>query len=271
MSKIFMRTLGTGLDIVLLHGWGLHSGVWDDILPALAAEHRVTAMDLPGHGRSSTVSRQVHSPGCGNGDGADSGDILQSMAGQLAAAAPRRAVWMGWSLGGMAALQVASQSPERVEKLILVCCNARFSRCADWPHAMDPKLIMQFAEALESDYEGTLRRFLALQLRGSERERKTRHSLRRSLMSGGKPDIAALRDGLAVLRDADLRAEFSRIACPCLLVLGERDTLVPAAAGAAMRHLLPHARVTVIPGAGHAPFLSHAPAFLRAVLEFLHD
>jgi pimeloyl-[acyl-carrier protein] methyl ester esterase len=273
-SGIFTHTLGTGPDIVLLHGWGLNSGVWDDILPALGAEHRVTMMDLPGHGRSSTVSRQAHSPGggsAGGGDRVDSGAILQAMAGQLAAAAPRRAAWMGWSLGGMAALQVASQSPGRVEKLILISCNARFSRCADWPHAMDPKLIVQFAEELKSDYEGTLHRFLALQLRGSERERETQRSLRRSLMSGGKLDTIALCNGLAVLRDADLRAEFSRIACPCLLVLGERDTLVPVEAGEAMKNILAHARVTVIAGAGHAPFLSHSSAFLQAVLEFLHD
>jgi pimeloyl-[acyl-carrier protein] methyl ester esterase len=269
MSDIFTHTLGTGTDIVLLHGWGLHSGVWDDILPALAAEHRVTAMDLPGHGHSSTLPRRAHPLGAGNAFCAR--DILQTIAEKLAAAAPHRAVWMGWSLGGMAALQAASATPERVEKLILISCNARFSRSADWPHAMDAHLMVQFAEELELNYEGTLRRFLALQLRGSERERETQRRLRRTLLSGGRPDIAALRDGLAVLRNGDLRAELSRIACPCLLVLGERDTLVPAAAGETMGRLLPRARVTVIPGAGHAPFLSHSSAFLQAVLEFLHD
>ena len=43
---------GDGPDLVLLHGWGMHGGVWDELVPRLAARFRVHVPDLPGHGRS---------------------------------------------------------------------------------------------------------------------------------------------------------------------------------------------------------------------------
>ena len=50
--KLHVETTGSGPDLVLLHGWGLHSGAWDDVLPRLAASATVHTVDLPGHGHS---------------------------------------------------------------------------------------------------------------------------------------------------------------------------------------------------------------------------
>ena len=46
---------GSGADLVLLHGWGLHSGAWDEVAPLLARRFRVHAIDLPGHGLSAAM------------------------------------------------------------------------------------------------------------------------------------------------------------------------------------------------------------------------
>ena len=52
--KLYTETLGAGPDLVLLHGWGLHAGVWESTAAELAKSWRVTLVDLPGHGRSPT-------------------------------------------------------------------------------------------------------------------------------------------------------------------------------------------------------------------------
>ncbi|MDQ2696376.1 MAG: alpha/beta fold hydrolase, partial [Pseudomonadota bacterium] len=68
----------------------------------------------------------------------------------------------------------------------------------------------------------------------------------------------------------DLRAELAAIRCPALLLMGQRDRLVPAGCGPAMAALLPATRLHLFEGAGHAPFFSHPEAFVRHLREFLN-
>jgi pimeloyl-[acyl-carrier protein] methyl ester esterase len=255
VSRLFVETVGSGPDLILLHGWGLHSGVWDELVPVLAGEFRLTLVDLPGHGHSSCAAMPPS---------------LEGVAQQLAEAVTGPAAWLGWSLGGMVALQLTGQAPGCVQRLILVAASARFTRTPDWPDAVDPAVMETFAADLEQDYQGTLRRFLALQLRGSAHARQVQRYLHQRLLSQGPPRPAALRAGLSFLRDSDLRPALARIACPVLIMVGARDPLVSPGAGLAMQRSLRGSRLVVIPGAGHAPFLSHPQVFLRELTRFLH-
>jgi pimeloyl-[acyl-carrier protein] methyl ester esterase len=89
------------------------------------------------------------------------------------------------------------------------------------------------------------------------------------VLVAGAPDSAALRIGLRILRDADLRAELPRVRMPTLVLAGERDALVPAAACAALATALPQARAHIMERAAHAPFLSHLDEFCTEVRHFL--
>ena len=81
-------------DIVLIHGWGLHAIVFDDIVPALLERFRVTVVDLPGMGQSPMP----------NGD-----YTLDFLADEVLAIMPERAHVLGWSLGGLFALWLAGR------------------------------------------------------------------------------------------------------------------------------------------------------------------
>ncbi|HET8708241.1 MAG TPA: alpha/beta fold hydrolase, partial [Pseudomonadales bacterium] len=97
--------------LVVLHGWGLNAVVWDDIMPALLKHFEVTVIELPGFGRSPMPS----------------GDYtLDYLVEHVLKVAPERAVWLGWSLGGVVATQIAAQFPMRVEALVTVATNACF-------------------------------------------------------------------------------------------------------------------------------------------------
>src|SRR6185437_12924270 len=54
-TSLYMETQGQGPELLLLHGWGLHGGIWDTLVPKLAPHLRITRVDLPGHGRSRDV------------------------------------------------------------------------------------------------------------------------------------------------------------------------------------------------------------------------
>ncbi|MDA1107287.1 MAG: pimeloyl-ACP methyl ester esterase BioH [Proteobacteria bacterium] len=254
--NLFSETAGHGPDLVLLHGWGLHSGVWDETAAALAENFRVTWIDLPGHGRSPWLSG--HSS-------------LTTLTQQLLDSAPPHAIWLGWSLGGIIALQLAAQHPERVNKLVLVASTPKFVNAPDWEHGVAADTLDEFVRALASDYRSCIKRFLALQLRGSAHAAQTLRRLDAIAFRYGEPDRRALSAGLELLRDSDLRSELGGITCPSLVIAGERDTLTPPDAQRYLAAHLPQAHLSVIPRAGHAPFLSHAPEFLRALNESMQQ
>lgn len=251
---LYTHTLGEGPDVVLVHGWGMHSGVWEDVVEGLLDHHRVTVLDLPGHGYSRLL---------------EAGHALNDLAVAVLAAAPISATWIGWSLGGLVAQQAALIAPERVSRLALVNSTPCFVQRPDWPHGIALPVLRRFAEELRQDHRAVLKRFIALEVHGSEHASAQLKQLKAMLFQHGEPDVAALEDGLAILETSDLRGELSRIQCPTLLLMGQRDQLVPAGAGEALLQLLPDAQLHVFPRAGHAPFFSHLQEFVTELQAFL--
>jgi pimeloyl-[acyl-carrier protein] methyl ester esterase len=251
--SIYTHTSGTGPDLVLVHGWGLHGGIWDRFVPLLEAHFRVSCVDLPGHGRSDWQGEVT----------------LDAMTDAVLSVAPAPAAWLGWSLGGLVATRAAIMAPDRVMALITIASTPCFVRKPDWQNAMLPVLLDTFAAELAQDYVRTLNRFLALQVRGSDRYGEVLKTLRALLQAHGEPDAAGLRAGLQVLQTADLRDSLGDIDCPVLLIMGERDTLVPVNAGQAASELFPDAQLSVIEGAGHAPFIAQPEVVAKYVRRFL--
>lgn len=246
---------GHGPDIVMIHGWGLHGGAWGALPAHLAGRFRVTVVDLPGHGRSPRRAPLR----------------LDTLAAAVAERLDGPAVWLGWSLGALVALSAALQFPDKVQKLVLTGATPRFTRATDWPQAMGAELLEQFAAELQADYQATLQRFLSLQVGGADGAHATLRALRTELLRHGVPDAAALREGLMILLHADLRARLSEIGVPVRIIHGGRDRLSFPEAARELATRLPHARLDMIAGAGHAPFLSHTREFNACLDEFLHD
>ncbi|MGH8282480.1 MAG: pimeloyl-ACP methyl ester esterase BioH [Gammaproteobacteria bacterium] len=252
--KLHTETTGRGPDVFLLHGWALHSGVWRGIAPKLAQTFRVTCVDLPGHG----LSRALPMPA-----------TLPELAKQLLIVAPENAVWLGWSLGGLVCLRAVLDFPEQLRALALVSATPRFVTAEDWPCAMPPAQLQQFVVELGHDYRKTVQRFLALQVRGDASARDTLRQLREAVFARGGPHPSGLAQGLALLRDNDLRTELSHIAVPALVMAGDHDRLTPPQASAALAVAIPRAKLLRFPRAAHAPFLSHPAEFIAALESFM--
>jgi pimeloyl-[acyl-carrier protein] methyl ester esterase len=238
--------------LVLLHGWGMNLRVFDGLRAALAAHHRVTAIDLAGHGRSPWTA----------------GTSSQQQLARLAAVLPRDAVLVGWSLGGQLALQLAAEPSLAVRQLVLIATSPRFVRADDWPHGLPAATLRQFAAQLTHDAGQTIDDFIELQLRGSADAATVRAALQDALRLHGAAEPAALAAGLTLLEGNDLRALAPHIEVPVLVITGQYDRVTEAQAGQALAQLLPQAQLLNIRRAGHAPFLSHPGRVAAAMLAF---
>jgi len=250
---LMAETWGEGRDLVMLHGWGMNSSVWSDFADGLAEQYRITLIDLPGHG---------HSPFRGQ-------QSLAAWTEACLAVAPESAVWLGWSLGSMVALQAAHLAPARVSGVMVLAGMPRFVQAEDWPHAMAPHILDLFVHALGDDHRGTLERFLALQMLGSALAKETLRNLKQRLRERPDPHPEALQNGLDLLKRTDLRAALKELDCPTAWLYGDRDTLAPAAAAGLLHRWLPEVSSQVIAGAAHTPFLSHPTETRQAVNRFL--
>lgn len=254
MSALYSDTFGHGPDLVLLHGWGLHGGIWEGARESLAQRFRVHVVDLPGYGLSPALAPYT----------------LAALANSVAQAMPERVHVVAWSLGGQVALQWAGVCPQQIDKMILIGTTPSFAQRAGWVHGLSESVMAEFAVSLEQDYEGTLKRFLSLQARSGDEARATIAALREKLFTRGRPSIETLRAGLKILSDLDMRDAVADIQHPTLVIHGSHDTLTPPAAGQWLAAAMPQAQLALIGGAAHAPFLSHPQATLAAIDRFLH-
>lgn len=252
MTTLYWQTIGEGdRDLVLLHGWGLNAEVWGSVLPRLAAHFRLHLVDLPGYGRS-------------QGYGAMS---LPQMAEILLAAAPQRACWLGWSLGGLVAGQIALMRPERVSGLITVASSPCFAAQDDWP-GIRPEVLSGFQQQLSYDFKRTVERFLALQTLGTESARQDARLLKTVVLDQPLPSVEVLNGGLELLRSADQRQTLQALPMPVLRIYGYLDGLVPRKVAALLDELWPRSSSVILPKAAHAPFISHPEAFSHIISQF---
>lgn len=255
MDNLYIHTTGSGPDLVLLHGWAMHGGVFAPLVDALRADFTLHVVDLPGHGhsRDSVLALQL-------------APVVDTLAARLPPA-----LWLGWSLGGLFALEAAHRHPLQVRGLVMLASTPRFVRGDDWPHGMSAEIFQDFAHGLRHDYRGTLDRFIALEAFGSDDARSEIRALRDAVFARGEPAAQVLADGLGLLETGDLRDVLPALRMPGLWLAGRRDRLVSPRAMEAAAALAPQARVHVVASAGHAPFLTHPDAVADAVRAFAAD
>ena len=251
--NLHCSTLGKGRPLILIHGWGMHGGVWNECAGELARHFRVLCPDLPGHGHSPAPRTPIG---------------LTDLAGACLPLLEEKSLILGWSLGGLVALALARQAPERVAGLVLTGATPRFAAGEDWPHGMAPRMLEAFRTRLAEDAPRTLQRFLALQAQGDSAGRGLLRRLQTIAARAPAPDTTALASGLAILENSDLRPTLAGISCPVLVIHGETDALVPVAAAAHLADALPRASLQRFARSGHVPFLSRAGEFLRCLVEF---
>ncbi|MDO6562829.1 pimeloyl-ACP methyl ester esterase BioH [Amphritea sp. 1_MG-2023] len=237
-------------SLVLLHGWGMHSGIWQTLIPELERHYQLTVIDLPGLGQSAECRPAVYD--------------IDSITTLVAAVAPKSAIWLGWSLGGIIAMSFAQRFPERVSRIITLGTSPCFIARDDWPFGMAATTYDQFEVNLKANSGKTLQRFNRLQVQGSGTARADLKILQQ-IVADAQPTDQSLSDSLTLLRQ-DYRELYRRLPLPTLHLLCELDTLAPAAMAEALSTLQTQTQVAVLPGQSHVGFLS-APACMAETIR----
>ena len=241
---------GQGQSIVMVHGWGFNGGVWDEMAQRLSGDFRVIRPDLPGHGRSRFCEQ---------------GFQLDRLVDAITERVDGPAIWVGWSLGALLALKAAIRHPDQVQGVISIAGTPSFTIRRGWHHGIRRELLEGFDEELSADWKLALRRFLALQAKGSHYALVHRV---RAMMNAQLPTPEGLRVGLDLLRSTDLRYEVHQIDCPVMAIHGAKDKLVPLAGTNAWTSQLADARLLAFTDGGHMPFLSHPDEVEAAIRGF---
>lgn len=252
--KPHVNITGTGPNLALIHGWGLHGGIWNTLLPQLEKKFTIYNIDLPGFGRSA-----VH-------DGLYNLDYLVE---SVAVVIPDSCYLLGWSLGGLVATGLALKRPNCIKKLITVASNPSFVADEQWQYGMQANALKSFMKDLEQDYEGTVLRFLGVQTMGSATQKEDLKQLKASVFTHGQPAPKALRGGLQILYETNLIDQLKQLTMPLLGLYGRFDSLVPAKVASDVTQHLPKSEVIIYRQSAHAPFLSARDAFIRDVTAFL--
>lgn len=252
---IHTETYGSGEPLVLIHGWAMHSGIWRGFAKQLGAYYQVISVDLPGHGKSEKLPQFT----------------LEAISLHLQKILPDSvSTLIGWSLGGVVALDLASRFPERIKKVAIIGSNPCFVKTSNWA-GMKPETLEKFAADLTADCRGTLLRFLSLQVKGLSDYKAIFKELKTALEACEPPQAEVLQGGLEILQQQDLRPQLAQLHCPAQVILGSHDTLVPVAVGLQIQALNPRLQLQIIDKAAHVPFLSHPQHLISLLRNFMEN
>ncbi|MFV0574788.1 MAG: pimeloyl-ACP methyl ester esterase BioH [Vibrio sp.] len=255
---IYWQSQGNGQNLVLIHGWGMNGAVWQQVMDVLSQSFCVHSVDLPGYGFSNEAAAD------------DLDDICQ----QVLDSAPEKAVYLGWSLGGLVATQIALTQPSRVEKLITLASSPRFSAnkelSADkaWRGIM-PKVLTDFTQQLSDNFIKTVEGFMQLQAMGSPSVKDDVKWIKQQVFSRPMPNQAALAIGLDILAQVDLRSALADIQVPTLRLYGRLDGLVPKSIIPQVDAYMPNSESFVFQSSSHAPFMTEPELFCDKVSQFI--
>ena len=241
--KLAVREAGDpkGLPVVLLHAFPMSGAMWEPQIEALKS-FRILIPDLRGFGGTPLAAPWLIEHAAA--------DVLESFEG--------KAAFVGLSMGGYIALQIAAAAPERVCGLVL--CDTRAE-----PDANENKL--KRAAAIDFVRKNGVEAFLGPFLKDAVANPKTLDFLKGVAVKSSPEAVMAALTALAARPDAV--PGLAKIKVPTAVIVGSQDKITPLPLSEAMRSRIPGAELHIIPDAGHFSNAENPAAFNERLVSFL--
>ena len=173
---------------------------------------------------------------------------------------------VGWSTGGVAALETSARYPEKVACLVLLSATARFRTAEGYTSGVRPAVLRAMLRGLRKNPETVVSEFISRALHPLNFHEEALAERTRAALAAGTDSLAR---GLEYLADADLRRELVSIALPCLIIHGRQDMIVPWQAGQYLQDNLSNSEAEFIPAAGHCLAEQCAEGLARRIAQFV--
>jgi len=258
--------IGSGPPVIFIHGL---SGCWQNWLeqiPLFARDHRVIAVDLPGFGHSEMPVEQISISGYA--------DAIDELMEKLDIDAARI---VGNSMGGFIGAEMAIEHPARIERLVLVAAaglsieSIRTERTKGVRHRAENLIFFSLAHVVSRSHQVALRPRLRAALLMTVAAHPTRLPgplAAQQVLGSGKPGFS---DALEAMCRYPLRDRLEKIACPTLILWGDKDILVPVKDASVFEELIPDSRKIIYTDTGHVSMMERPARFNSDVKAFLDE
>lgn len=245
---------GSGVPLVLVHGFPLDSRMWDAQVAELSTQCRVLAPDLRGFGQTHAFDPFTIE---------SLADDLHALLEQLGALP---CVLAGLSMGGYIALAYARNYPTDLRGLILVDTKAE-GDTAEQKAGRQKMIDLARSSGAKAVAEQMLPKMLAEE---TPKRRPAVAQALRGLMEACPPKT--IEHALLAMRDRpDQSRNLPSIPAPTLIIVGDRDAITPVSIAQAMQKQIPHAQLTFITGAGHMAPMEQPAQVNQAMSRFLQQ
>ena len=258
--------IGSGPPVIFIHGL---SGCWQNWLeqiPLFARDHRVIGVDLPGFGHSEMPVEQISISGYA--------DAIDELMEKLDIDAARI---VGNSMGGFIGAEMAIEHPARIERLVLVAAaglsieSIRTERTKGVRHRAENLIFFSLAHVVSRSHQVALRPRLRAALLMTVAAHPTRLPgplAAQQVLGSGKPGFS---DALEAMCRYPLRDRLEKIACPTLILWGDKDILVPVKDASVFEELIPDSRKIIYTDTGHVSMMERPARFNSDVKAFLDE
>jgi len=263
-TELFVKTLGQGRPVVLIHGWPLSSDSWDPVMIALAQNgYRAIAYDRRGFGRSD------HAPGGYDYD-TFSDDLAEVMA---ATESTSDVALVGFSMGGGEIARYMSRHQGRgVSQVALVSSVVPYMlKTDDNPNGVDNSVFEQMTEGMKTDFRHFFTGFFKdVYGVGLLSHPVSDEELRWAWTTAMKASQYATLQSAAAFAYTDFRPDLPHLTVPTLVIHGTADATVPIeATGRVVADTVPGAQFVQYPAAAHGVFATHTQRLSEDLLRFL--
>lgn len=255
-----LEECGSGTPVVMLHGFTGSTRTWRPLMSTIGQAFRCIAIDLPGHGQSEAPQEA---------DRYRMERIAVDLTGLLKQLAAAPAHWLGYSMGGRLALYIACRHPELVRSMVLESASAGLRE----PSEREARIAQDTVLANRIENEGIPRfadYWQSIPLFDTQKHlpEKAQAAMRQQRLSNSASGLANSLRGMGTGAQPELWSELGNLAMPMMLIAGEKDAKF-VSINRQMAAAIPHARLEIVAGSGHAVHLEVSHQYGDLVMRFL--